>query len=375
LFEAQHKRPAIESKRNCCAPIGIEPRTKYRFVDTVLSGRRSESLLRQVMTYVSRATRPALARLSVVVPCYNEEAVIGLTHPRLKAVLEGMGSDDGFSYEIIYVDDGSRDKTASLLGQIGEADPNVRLVFLSRNFGHQAAVTAGLDHALGDCAVIIDADLQDPPELITEMVARWREGYDVVYGQRTDRDGESAFKVSTARMFYRGLNAMSDIDIPLDVGDFRLIDRCVLDAIADMPERDRFLRGMVSWVGFRQTALPYRRAPRAAGESKYPLIKMVRFAVDGVLSFSLAPLRFVISLGAWIVFAAVLAIIYAGLNRIFTQEWVSGWTLLFIAIMFMGGVQLVVLGVIGEYVGRIYMASKSRPLYIVKRKHGFAHGR
>jgi polyisoprenyl-phosphate glycosyltransferase len=317
-----------------------------------------------------RVTRPAPACISVIVPCFNEQEVIGLSHPRLKATLEAVCADGKMRH-----DDGSRDQTARLLSEIAEVDPCVRVVALSRNFGHQPAVTAGLDHAVGDCAVIIDADLQDPPELISDMVRLWHDGFDVVYGQRTDRDGESAFKIATARAFYRGLNALSDVDIPLDVGDFRLIDRCVIDAIADMPERDRFLRGMVSWVGFRQTALPYRRAARAAGHSKYPLTKMIRFAVDGVLSFSLAPLRFVITIGAWIVVATVLGIIYAVLNRLFTDQWVSGWTMLFIAIMFMGGVQLMVLGVIGEYVGRIYMATKSRPLYLVKRKVGFERER
>jgi polyisoprenyl-phosphate glycosyltransferase len=318
----------------------------------------------------TRSARVHPAHISVIVPCFNEEAVIGMTHSRLTAALADLSLP---SYEIIYIDDGSRDQTAQLLRAIASGDPCVKPIFLSRNFGHQIAVTAGLDHAQGTCAVIIDADLQDPPELIGKMVALWQEGYDVVYGQRTDREGESAFKIETARVFYRGLNALSDVDIPLDVGDFRLIDRCVMDAIAQMPERDRFLRGMVAWVGFRQVALPYARAPRAAGESKYPLIKMIRFAVDGVLSFSLAPLRFVITIGAGIVVLALLGIVFAVLNRLFSDQWVSGWTMLFIAIMFLGGVQLMVLGVIGEYVGRIYMASKSRPLYLVKKPADIVH--
>lgn len=318
----------------------------------------------------TRSARMYPAHMSVIVPCFNEEAVIGMTHSRLTSALDGL---DLASYEIIYIDDGSRDQTAHLLRDIALSDPRVKPIFLSRNFGHQIAVTAGLDHAQGNCAVIIDADLQDPPELVGKMVAMWQQGFDVVYGQRTDRAGESAFKIETARVFYRGLNALSDVDIPLDVGDFRLIDRCVMDAIAQMPERDRFLRGMVAWVGFRQVALPYARAPRAAGESKYPLIKMIRFAVDGVLSFSLAPLRFVITIGAWIVVLALLGIVYAVLNRLFSDQWVSGWTMLFIAIMFLGGVQLMVLGVIGEYVGRIYMASKSRPLYFVKKPADSVH--
>jgi polyisoprenyl-phosphate glycosyltransferase len=320
-----------------------------------------------------RAARPSGALISIIVPCYNEQEVIALTHPRLKAAVSALQGDGAMRHQIIYVDDGSRDQTAAILRDIADSDPCVKLVMLSRNFGHQIAVTAGLDHAEGDCAVVIDADLQDPPELIADMVAKWLEGNDVVYGQRTDRAGESAFKIGTARAFYRGLNALSDVDIPLDVGDFRLIDRCVIDAVAQMPERDRFLRGMVAWVGFRQVALPYSRDARAAGESKYPLVKMIRFAVDGVLSFSLAPLRFVITMGTWIVVLAMLGIAYALINRLFTEQWVSGWTMLFIAIMFMGGVQLLVLGVIGEYVGRIYMATKSRPLYLVKRPADSPH--
>lgn len=314
--------------------------------------------------------RTGPAKISVVVPCFNEEEVIAMSHDRLKAVLSGLKHSHDLDHELIYVDDGSRDQTAAKLGAIAAGDPHVGVVMLSRNFGHQPAVTAGLDRASGDCVVIIDADLQDPPELIADMVKLWREGLDVVYGRRTDREGESAFKLGTARLFYRGLNMLSDVEIPLDVGDFRLMDRQVVDSISQMKERDRFLRGMVSWVGFRQAALPYSRAARAAGQSKYPLRKMILFALDGMLSFSLAPLRFVIMLGLIILVMAGLGIIYAILNRLLTDQWVSGWTMLFIAVMFMGGVQLMVLGMIGEYVGRIYMASKERPLYLVKRMIG-----
>ena len=322
-------------------------------------------------TQILEPHRIAKARLSVVVPCFNEEAVINLSHDRLSQVLERMVQGELASYEIIYVDDGSSDATLAKLIALSDADTSVKVVMLSRNFGHQPAVSAGLDLASGDCVVLIDADLQDPPELIAQMVKLWLEGHDVVYGQRTDRDGESAFKLATARAFYRGLNRLSDVDIPLDVGDFRLMDRQVVDAIKSMPERDRFLRGMVSWVGFRQVALPYRRAARAAGESKYPLRKMILFALDGMLSFSLAPLRLVILLGLVILVLANVGIGYALINRLFTDQWVSGWTMLFIAVMFMGGVQLMVLGMIGEYVGRIYMASKERPLYLIKRHFGF----
>ena len=319
----------------------------------------------------TRHIRSQAARISVVVPCFNEQEVIAMSHARLKATLDTLSKDANISHEIIYVDDGSRDTTAQILDQIAASDPHVRVILLSRNFGHQAAVTAGLEAVTGDCAVIIDADLQDPPELIADMVGLWRDGSDVVYGQRTDRDGESAFKLTTARYFYRGRNALSDVEIPLDVGDFRLIDRCVVEALGHMPERDRFLRGMVAWAGYRQTALPYRRAARAAGQSKYPLRKMIVFALDGMLSFSLAPLRFVLTLGFAITVLAMFGIGYALINRLFTDQWVSGWTMLFIAVMFMGGVQLMVLGVIGEYVGRTYMATKARPLYLVRRRLGF----
>jgi dolichol-phosphate mannosyltransferase len=305
----------------------------------------------------------------VVVPCYNEEAVIEQTHQRLRAVLTGL---DDLDFELIYVDDGSSDRTADLLRHLQSEDPSVRVVRFSRNFGHQVAVSAGIDHAVGAAVVLIDADLQDPPEVIRDMVALWREGYDVVYGVRTDRIGESAFKLATAKAFYRLMNRLSDTVVPLDTGDFRLMDRRVVTALQSMPERDRFVRGMVSWIGFRQTALPYRRAPRAAGESKYPLVKMLRFAFDGITSFSAAPLRAAVWLGFSASGFAAVGILYALFLRLWTSMWVTGWTLLFIAILFMGGVQLISLGIIGEYVGRIYGESKRRPLYLVQERFGFA---
>jgi dolichol-phosphate mannosyltransferase len=309
--------------------------------------------------------------LSIIVPCYNEQEVISFTHDRLLQVMKDLTADKKLRCEIIYVDDGSQDQTANLLTNLSKTTAEVRVVLLSRNFGQQLATAAGLQHASGDCAVTIDADLQDPPELMAEMVRLWRTGFDVVYGQRLERTGESRFKIETARAFYRGLNALSDIDIPIDTGDFRLIDRCIIDAIGEMPERDRYLRGMVAWAGFRQTVLPYRRDPRLAGKSKYPLSKLIRIAADGILSFSLAPLRFVITVGILIVFLAASLIVYALINRLFTNNWISGWTMLFTSIMMLGGVQLTVLGVIGEYVGRIYMESKGRPLFLIKAKIGF----
>ncbi len=307
--------------------------------------------------------------LSVVVPCYNEEAVIVETHRRLAQVLDGMKDLD---WEILYVDDGSSDRTAELLREIQSKDERVRFIRLSRNFGHQVAFSAGLDYAEGDAVVVIDADLQDPPEVIPEMVERWRDGYEVVYGARIDREGETKFKLWTAKIFYRLLNRLSNLKMPVDVGDFRLMDRKVVDALRAMPERDRFLRGMVSWVGFRQVAVLYRRAPRFAGESKYPLLKMIRFALDAVISFSLVPLRLVVWLGFGAIGLAFLGIIYAIVLRFFfdPSHWVRGWASIFVAVLFMSGVQLISVGIIGEYVGRIYGEVKQRPLYFVQEAKG-----
>ena len=306
--------------------------------------------------------------LSVIVPCYNEEAVLNETHRRLSEVLEGIPDVE---YEIIYVDDGSRDGTGQILGALQSSDELVRVVRFSRNFGHQTAVTAGLEHAKGDAVVLIDADLQDPPEVIPEFVERWREGYHVAYGVRTDRPGETKFKLATARSFYRMLGRLSETEIPLDAGDFRLMDRRVVNALQAMPERDRFVRGMVAWVGFRQIAVPYKRAPRFAGESKYPLFKMMRFALDGVTSFSVAPLHAATWIGFTASVLAMIGVVYALVLRLFTSNWVTGWTALFIAVLFVGGTQLLALGVIGEYVGRIYAESKRRPLYVVQERLGF----
>jgi dolichol-phosphate mannosyltransferase len=247
----------------------------------------------------------------------------------------------------------------------------IKLIGFARNFGHQIAVTAGIDAACGDAVVLIDADLQDPPEVIHEMIAKWREGYDVVYGTRTERRGESVFKRATARGFYRLLNRLSDVPIPIDTGDFRLMSRNVVDTLRAMPERDRFVRGMVSWVGFKQIALPYKRAKRFAGESKYPLRKMLRFATDGILSFSTKPLQMSVTLGMLSASLALIGIVYAFYLRLFTNTWVEGWTALMIAVLFLGGVQLICVGILGEYVGRIYNEVKSRPLYVVQEYLGF----
>ncbi len=306
--------------------------------------------------------------LSIVVPCYNEDAVLPELHRRLVAVLKPIGT----SFEIIYTDDGSHDQTPELLRQLQVSDARVRVVTLSRNFGHQLAVTAGLEHATGDALVIIDADLQDPPEVIPEMIARWHDGYQVVYGLRATRAGESRFKRWTAKAFYRLINLVSDIEIPLDVGDFRLLDRKVVDVLLAMPERDRFLRGMVSWIGFKQVAVIYDREPRGAGESKYPFMKMLRFAVDSVISFSFVPLRLAIWVGFGAILASFAGIVYALAIRPYTTTWVRGWASIFTAVLFLGGVQLITLGIVGEYVGRIYAEVKLRPLYVVRERLGFA---
>lgn len=306
--------------------------------------------------------------LSVVIPCFNEEAVIEETHRRLHDVLVRLS---GFEVELIYIDDGSGDNTLRILKELQAGDQNVRIISFSRNFGHQIAVSAGLENACGDAVVLIDADLQDPPEVILEMVERWRSGVDVAYGQRQEREGESAFKLWTAKAFYRAINSMSDVSIPLDTGDFRLMDRKVADALLAMPERDRFVRGMVAWVGFRQEAVGYKRAARFAGNTKYPLKKMVNFAVDGILSFSMEPLRIAVWMGFVAAGLSFAGIFYALVMRVLTNIWVPGWTLLFIALLFMGGVQLVFLGVIGEYLGRVYGEVKRRPLYLVKERLGF----
>ncbi len=306
--------------------------------------------------------------LSVVVPCANEQEVLPETNRRLLALLEAMPLD----FEIIYVDDGSSDSTPELLRELQAQDERVRVVRFSRNFGHQVAITAGLGYASGDAVVVIDADLQDPPELIAEFVKRWRDGYNVVYGVRTERDGETAFKLWTAKIFYRFINRLSDTRIPLDTGDFRLMDRTVVQALLNMPERDRFVRGMVSWLGFSQIAVPYRRSPRLAGSTKYPLFKMLRFAVDGIVSFSAVPLRLATWLGLLSAGLAVLGILWALVEKMLgVPGLIKGWTSILIAVLFIGGAQLVCLGIIGEYIGRIYGESKRRPLYVVREIMGF----
>ena len=305
--------------------------------------------------------------ISVVVPCFNEDVVLPETTRRLTASMEGIGR----SFEIVYVDDGSKDHTASVLTELHASDPRIRVVRLSRNFGHQIAISAGLEYARGAAVVLIDADLQDPPEVISEMVALWRQGHDVVYGTRRNREGETAFKTLTAKWFYRFVNRLSEVPIPLDSGDFRLLDRRVVDALLTMPERDRFVRGMVSWVGFRQISVPYDRAPRHAGDSKYTLFRMARFAADGILSFSIAPLRIASVMGIASFALALLGGLAAVGVGVATGRWVSPWAWVLLAVLLLGGAQLLCLGIFGEYLGRTYAENKRRPLYFVRETLGF----
>lgn len=305
----------------------------------------------------------ATARLSIVAPCYNEEGSIGDFVRRVKAVCQGLPC----AYEIILVNDGSRDRTLPVALALAAADPTLRVINLLRNFGHQAAATAGLDLATGDVVVLIDADLQDPPEVIPEMVARWQQGADVAYGRRRTRQGESRLKLLSAGLFYRVLGRMTHTDIPADTGDFRLMDRRIVDVLRQMRERHRFIRGMVSWVGGQQVAVLYDRNARFAGETKYPLQKMLSFALDAITSFSVVPLRLVTYLALLIISLALLAAVTVFVVKLRQPEYfIPGFAATVITIIFFGGVQLLALGVIGEYVGRMYESIKSRPIYIIE---------
>lgn len=299
--------------------------------------------------------------LSVVVPCYNEESVIEETHKRLThACVEAVGTD----YTIIYVDDGSHDRTWELVERIAADDPRVVGVKLSRNFGHQIALTAGLSFAAGERTLMIDADLQDPPELLGAMMVEMDKGADVVYGKRTERHGETAFKKITASLFYRVLSRLTDIDIPQDVGDFRLVNRRVLDALLSLPEQHRFVRGMVAWLGYNQVAFPYVRNERYAGETKYPINKMLRLAADAMTGFSVRPLR----LGTWLSVACfVLSLILCGYALVSWMylDVVKGWTSLVILGSLFAAANFLCLGIFGEYLGRMFQQSKQRPLYFV----------
>ena len=306
--------------------------------------------------------------VSVVVPVFDERDTVGEMYQRLAAVFDVL---EGVSGQFVFVDDGSSDDTLELLRALAAGDGRVRVVGLSRNFGHQAAITAGLDHAAGDAVVLIDGDLQDPPEVIPAMIERWRAGADVVYGARSVRHGESLFKRASAKLFYRVVGRLSDTPLPFDAGDFRLLDRAVADVLRDMREEARYLRGMVAWAGFRQEAVPYERDERYAGETKYSMGKMVKLALDGVTSFSSRPLVLAAQLGATITVGAFIYLVWIVANRLTDpHSVVAGWTSVLVAILFLGGVQLLSIGILGVYVGRVFSASKERPLYVVRTRVG-----
>jgi dolichol-phosphate mannosyltransferase len=300
--------------------------------------------------------------VSLVVPVFDEAEVLGTFHTRATQALSALKDMD---YEILFIDDGSQDDSYAQLARFAAGDPHVRVLKLSRNFGHQIAISAGIDHANGDCVVIIDADLQDPPEVVATMIDKWREGFDVVYGVRSDRAGETPIKLATATLFYRLLARVTNIHIPANVGDFRLISRRVVDQLKHLREKDRFVRGLVSWIGFRQTGITYKRDPRFAGQTKYPFRKMLAFAFDGITSFSTMPLK----LATWTGYAsAILAVLY--LLSVFVQKLlgytVDGWATIMVAMLFMGSVQLICLGILGEYLARVFNEVKPRPMYVIE---------
>ena len=299
--------------------------------------------------------------ISIVVPVFNESEVIDVFYQRCKSVFNFLES---FNYEIIFVDDGSKDDSYAKMIRLADSDQNVKIIKFSRNFGHQIAITAGMDFASGDAVVIIDADLQDPPEVMKDFIMKWEEGYDVVYGVRETREGENRMKLLTASVFYRILKAFTRIDIPVDTGDFRLLSKKAVSHLRELREHDRFVRGLVSWIGFKQTAVHYHRDKRYAGETKYPYRKMVKFALDGITSFSSVPLKLATILGY---ITSIFAFIYA--CTVFIQKalgiTVQGWATIMVGMLFIGGVQLICLGIIGEYIARIFNQTKKRPMYIV----------
>ena len=312
---------------------------------------------------------PQAKMLSVVVPIYCEDELLDEVYTRLKAVLDQVAPE--LRHEIVFVNDGSTDGSLDMLRAFAEKDPCVRVIDFSRNFGHQIAITAGIDSALGDAVVVIDGDLQDPPEVIFEMVRLWREGNQVVYGTRATREGEGAFKRGTAKLFYRLLNSLSDTPLPLDTGDFRLMDRVVVDALKQMREETRYIRGMVVWVGYKQVALPYNRDSRNAGETKYTLRKMVRFALDGIMSFSSRPLVLAAQFGGAITGFSFLYALWLVIEKLVRPSTSTpGWTSALVAILFLGGVQLMSIGVLGAYLGRVFSETKRRPLYVVAGRYG-----
>jgi glycosyltransferase involved in cell wall biosynthesis len=304
---------------------------------------------------------------SVIVPVYNEESILRAFYARLSKVVDALDRES----EMLFVNDGSEDQSESILKELHQKDHRVKIIHLSRNFGHQMAITAGIDHCHGKACIIMDADLQDPPELIPEMIRLWQTGYEVVYAVRKKRQGETRSKLLTAFFFYQILSKFANIEIPQNVGDFRLLDQKVVHAFRKLPERNRFVRGLVSWLGFNQTNLFYERDPRIAGETKYPLKKMIKFAFDGITSFSYLPLKLATWMGLLFSLVSFLLVFWVIGAKIFTDRTVLGWASLMVAVLLIGGVQLFAIGILGEYIGRIFDEVKQRPLYLIRQKVGF----
>ncbi|MBO7228135.1 MAG: glycosyltransferase [Bacteroidales bacterium] len=303
--------------------------------------------------------------LSVIIPSYNEERNVGIMHERLTKTLSEITD----SYEMIFVNDCSKDQTLLRIKELAERDSHVKFLSFSRNFGHQIAVSAGLDFCTGEAVVIIDGDLQDPPELITQMYERYKEGYKVVYAKRKTREGETWFKKATAKIFYRLLASMTSIDIPVDVGDFRLIDRVIVEHLRNMPEKSKYIRGQIAWIGYKQTFVEYHRDARLYGTTNYPLKKMLRFALDGITAFSDKPLKIASGLGIFAAIVSLLALVYALVSHFCFHATITGWTSLILSVLFIGGVQLITIGIIGEYIARINNDVRNRPLYILDEKN------
>ena len=301
--------------------------------------------------------------ISVVIPAYNESGNIKIIAQKIS---EEVGKTD--TYEIIFVDDGSSDSTLDEIKEAAKNDGSVKYISFSRNFGHQRALKAGLDHASGDCVISMDADMQHPPELITELISKWREGYDVVYTVRKDIEDVGFFKRTTSRIFYKFINSISDVDIPLGAADFRLMDKIVVDEFKRFKENSLFIRGLVSWLGFKQTGIEYEPQNRYSGSTKYTLSKMVSFAVHGITSFSIVPLRVSIIFGLFISLCSFLYTAYALFTKFYIQTAIPGWTSILISVLFLGGIQLIFLGLIGEYLGKMFIEAKNRPNYVIKDK-------
>ncbi|HMO59403.1 MAG TPA: glycosyltransferase family 2 protein [Roseiflexaceae bacterium] len=327
--------------------------------------------IQQPLTRQQIQVSDALPTFSIVAPVYNEQELLPEFYRRVVAAMEPLGEP----FELVLVNDGSRDRSAEIMRELHEQDPRVKVLNFSRNFGHQLAITAGTDYARGRAVAVIDSDLQDPPEVIPQMIERWREGYQVIYGVRAEREGETAFKLATASVFYRLIRRITNVNIPVDTGDFRLMDRKVVDALSSIREHHRFMRGLSVWVGFRQVGVPYKRDARKAGETKYPLQKMLKFAMDGITAFSYLPLQLATYLGFGIAGLSALGMVIAIILRLATGiNALEGQATTLVVVLFLGSIQLIVFGIFGEYLGRIYDEVKRRPLYIVGEALGFEDG-